>query len=219
MKKILFIMILAASASLLSAQENTDNKDNDKEMKTIFGGGETTHGGFGAIEVNYTELMDKNSLLVGVRGGWVINHWLNMGLGGKGLVTGIHKDVISGNNVLENSMDFYMGYGGLYFEPTLAPKFPVHLSFPVLIGAGGAVYVDNVDTWDDEDNDYNSVEVDNDAFFVVEPGVMLEMNVIKNMRFGFTVSHRFIDDLKLIETDSDALDGMSYCFTIKIGKF
>ncbi|MCI0522234.1 MAG: hypothetical protein L0Y37_01125, partial [Bacteroidales bacterium] len=34
------------------------------------------------------------------------------------------------------------GYGGFIIEPIVAPMYPVHVSFPILIGGGGISYVE-----------------------------------------------------------------------------
>ena len=46
--------------------------------------------------------------------------------------------------VLNRNTNYQGGYGGFYFEPILLPKFPAHITLPVLIGVGGIAYVSDI---------------------------------------------------------------------------
>jgi hypothetical protein len=117
-------------------------------------------------------------------------------------------------------MDVYLtgGYGGLYIEPILLPRSPVHLSFPVLLGAGGISFISR-----DEGFNENFIE-DSKAFLLIEPSAELELNLTKFFRLAFGASYRFPTqfDVGLPDTytiDVDALKSMSYTITFKFGKF
>ncbi|MCT4643460.1 MAG: hypothetical protein N4A74_00630 [Carboxylicivirga sp.] len=200
---------------------------NDGEgVRTIFDSGkDQSHGGYGAIMVNYSQVMDRDALLVGGRGAWIINHNLGLGLGGYGLMTDPKHD-----NILNHEYSLLGGYGGLLIEPIVGAKSPVHLSFPILIGAGGVAYTKH---WQEYENghDYEEYE-DSDAFFVLEPGVELEFNMLKFFRLGLSVSYRYTSDIKLdyrnnLSTSSlsrsigekDMLHGFNYGVVLKFGKF
>jgi hypothetical protein len=123
------------------------------------------------------------------------------------------------------------GYGGFILEPIIGAKSPVHLSFPVLIGAGGVAYSRH---WQDEDHydSKNRTHEDSDAFFVLEPGVELEFNMVKFFRLGLSVSYRHTSEIKLRYKDgtpgapnpnkigsTSKLRGLSYGIVLKFGKF
>lgn len=230
MKKItLIVSLLIFAASITFAQEVTPKKEKKEkkeakvktspndEIKTIFGPGKISHGGFIAFSGDYSNnMLDRNALLLGARGGWIMDHWFSIGMGGYGLVTPISKDYFDNNNELRTEY-FNMGYGGLYLELSPMAKFPVHFSFPILLGAGGCGYYEKIYNTTYEWEDYSLL--DSDAFFIVEPGVQLEINVLKNLRLGFGANYRYVEDLDIENTAPDALNGMSYDFTIKLGKF
>ncbi|HPD65090.1 MAG TPA: hypothetical protein P5050_05955 [Bacteroidia bacterium] len=195
---------------------NTQAQKN--EIKTIFGNKEVAKGGFGSMSIAFQpEMFGRQVYFTGFRGGWIMNHWMSFGLGGYSLTSTVRRDLgWSGSN--PRSLSLYMTYGGFYIESTLMPKFPVHVSFPFLLGGGGAIYIDETFFWDPEIG-FSYKREDSDMFLVIEPGINLELNFVKNLRFGIGVNYRLVEDLKLYETESNAFNGLSYSFTIKLGKF
>ena len=94
------------------------------------------------------------------------------------------------------------------------------MSFPVTIGAGGVSYVRS-----NRDFEFYESE-DSHAFFVVEPGVDVEFNLLPFVRFGVGVKYRVTSDMEMTYIDSgnrildrDALSGFSTALTLKFGKF
>ena len=57
------------------AQDTLFSKKED-DMRTVFGGGDgkIEHGGYGALTFAYTTIDGESALLLGGRGGWLINH-------------------------------------------------------------------------------------------------------------------------------------------------
>jgi len=127
------------------------------------------------------------------------------------------NDISYRNQFDSQDLNLAGGYGGLLIEPVLAPFSPVHLAFPVIIGAGGVAYV-NYNWW--EYSTYqNPVVTESDAFFVFEPGVELEFNVVRFMRIGIGASYRYTSKVHLFNVSNDVLNGFSGGFSLKFGKF
>ena len=82
------LLVLTSCALVtLSMQAQTSTEE---PLRTPIGGQDDLHhGGWGAPTTHYTRVMDKDALLVGLRGGWLINHRVTIGLAGQGLVTPI----------------------------------------------------------------------------------------------------------------------------------
>ena len=59
------------------------------QEETLLGSSEVTHGGFGGPVIKYTQIKGEPAVLVGGRGGWIINHTFIIGGGGYGLVNDI----------------------------------------------------------------------------------------------------------------------------------
>jgi len=216
MKKLfLSFALLAASVAAFSQQdeENTNNYESD-EIKTLFGA-QNSVGGYGAITMQYTEIDGRDAFIFGARGGVVLGHMISMGLGGSGFFNDVHYDSNAGTD-----LSLAGGYGGFFFEPILMPKYPVHVSFPVLIGAGGVAVVSmNGDNWDSEFHSEAS-----DAFMVIEPGVEIELNVTHFFRFCVGARYRYTSDVDIQfplneAIPTDILKGFSGGVTFKFGKF
>jgi hypothetical protein len=205
---ILLFFAVALIAGNTFAQKNDSLKKSD-EIKTIFGNKKVSHGGYGAFTIGYSQIDNKDAFITGGRGMWIINHSFGIGLGGVGFGNDLYID----NNSGSQNYSLGGGYGGLILEPVLFPKFPIHLSFPVLLGAGGVANVKS--TWDE----FDSYIEDSDAFLVAEPGIELEMNLLKFVRLALCTSYRFTSDVHISNKKSDVLNGLNFGLTMKFGKF
>ncbi len=213
MKTTTITLCLLLWATCAFAQEGS-------EIKTLFGnGGIYAHGGYGGITTGYSNIADRDAILIGGRGAWLINHRIGIGLAGTGFLTEARTD-----SQLNDRYEFVGGYGGLFFEFILNPESPVHVSFPLTIGAGGVAYTRAHNSF--RGGDFDFFEEDSQAFFVVEPSIELELNIIKFMRVAFGVSYRYTSDIDLSYasagqaiTSKDALRGLTGGITLKFGKF
>jgi hypothetical protein len=216
-RSILLIAALALSTSTF-AQDST-------AMRTLLGGGrQLHHGGWGALSTHHTRIMDQDALLTGVRGGWIINHRVTIGIAGQGLTTTVKNPAFDAaalqrGDQLSRTSRFHMGYGGLLIEPVIAFRSPIHVSLPLIIGAGGAGYqtFHTPQLLDEAPEHFH--HSDAQAFFVVEPGIELELNVIPLVRVGIGASYRYTSAIDLPGTPTDALHGLNAGVTLKIGKF
>jgi len=217
MKNVHLIIVLLF-VSLHATNPTFAQKNRDNEIKTIFGNKDVKKGGFGSISLSFQpKMFGRQVFFTGFRGGTIINHWMSFGLGGYSLTSSVKRD-IGWSTQNPRSLSLYMTYGGLYFEPTIFPKFPLHLSFPFLLGGGAAVYIDETYFWDPGIG-FSYKREDSDMFLVLEPGINIELNFIKNIRFGFGAQYRWVNDLVMTETDKQAFNGINYSFSMKIGRF
>lgn len=215
MKKtsLLFLLVTLVLVNLAMAQEEKPQT----EMRTLFGNNDKiSHGGYGALLINYSQFDDRDVVLVGARGGWIINHGITLGIGGYGFANQVSFDNLTING--ENNLFLSGGYGGLLIEPIIFPMRPVHISIPILIGGGGAAYV-NESYYDNQHEDWNYYTVDASPFFVLEPGIEIEFNVVKFMRIGLGGYYRYTSGLNLQKTGEHIMDGFSGGLSLKFGKF
>ncbi len=209
MKRILGILLFVTLCVTTQSQERSG-----PEYRTVFGNnGPTAHGGYGALTFSYAQIDGKDALMAGFKGGWLINHHFTFGLAGTGFVNNLQYQHIIQNT----AVTLAGGYGGFLFEPVIAPFSPVHLAFPVIVGAGGLAYIEYDPNWDNLH--YQPNVWDSNVFFVVEPGAELELNVARFMRIALGASYRFTTKLGLINTDPQALNGFSANLSLKFGKF
>lgn len=218
-------LLSLTALSFFMAPFGLSAQDEQRPIRTLIGGGrELDHGGWGAATTHYTRVMDKDALLVGVRGGWLIDHRVTLGFAGHGLVTPVPNSaydahLIANGEVLRRKSSLHMGYGGLFIEPIIAYRSPVHISLPLIVGAGGATYGYESRLPVDLDPHAYEHHSDAQAFFVVEPGIELEFNVIPLVRLGFGASYRYTSDLDMPVTPKDALHGMNLGVSVKVGRF
>jgi hypothetical protein len=217
MKKtsLIFLLMALVFTNFAIAQDEKPQT----EMRTLFGNNDKiSHGGYGALLINYSQFDGKDVVLVGAKGGWIINHGITLGIGGYGFANQVSfNDLTIGNENYDNVF-LSGGYGGLLVEPILFPMSPVHISIPVLIGAGGAAYV-NEAYYDNYNQDWTYYTIDSSPFFVLEPGVEIEFNVVKFMRIGLGGYYRYTSGLNLEKTGEHIMDGFSAGLSLKFGKF
>lgn len=214
------------SALLLLSAFTANAQQNDTEPRTLFGSNaEHKNGGWGGPAVALTEVMDKPALLTGLKAGWIIDHRFTLGIGGYGMVTdvpnkGYDSYLVDNGEEVRRTSQFRMGYGGLLLEPVIAYKSPVHVTLPILIGAGGCGYETST-TWDhmDDSTHYDDWRDQGQAFFVLEPGVDVELTLVRFIRVGVGAPYRYTSDIDLPATPTDALRGLNTSFSIKVGRF
>ncbi|MBA7520756.1 hypothetical protein ES705_12853 [subsurface metagenome] len=217
MKKLTYLIlaILISINICYSQSEEKKQRIKDDEIKTIFGRNRT-NGGYGAFSITYSEIDHKDAIQFGGRGAWIIDHSLAIGFGGTGFLNDYNYDAI-----LDQNVNLAGGYGGLYIEPILAPRFPFHISFPILLGVGGIAYTSDNYTGDHRDN---YIE-DTDVFLIAEPGVELEFNILKYFRIALGAYYRYTSNISLEKSPGeqfvgkDVLHGLSMGITFKFGKF
>ena len=183
------------------------------EFKTLFGDRQISHGGYGAVTVNYSHIDGKDAILLGGRGAWIIGHSFALGFSATGFMNDYHY-----NNLLNRNVNLAGGYGGLLLEPILLPRFPVHISLPIVAGVGGVAYTTSDNPYDWEDAHYFVEEAT--SFLVLEPGVELEFNVVRFFRLSIGGYYRITTDIRLNDdTPLNVLNGFSGGITLKFGKF
>jgi hypothetical protein len=194
MKKIVLLLLLAFALPALAQEETLIN-------------GEIESGGFGGPGLKITNINGENALMVGGRGGWIINHSFVLGGGGYGLVTNVNAKVTdSVHQYIE------MGYGGVEIEYIPSSNDILHLSVGLLVGGGGIGYKR-------EDNDVFNASHKNSSFFVLEPSVNANLNVTHSFRIAAGVTYRYVSGLKSIVSTNADLSGPSATLIFKFGKF
>jgi hypothetical protein len=213
MKKVILLSIIMSLVVLtLKSQDPEFQYYKNKEIKTLLGRNRAG-GGYGSFTMGYSQIDNQNAVLLGGRFSWIASHWVGIGVGGTGFINELHYEPSLDRNVFLTG-----GYGGLYIEPILFPRFPVHLSFPVLLGAGGVSYV-----LKDVSVNNNFIE-DSEAFLLIEPAAECELNVTKFFRLAFGATYRFPTPFNVglsgsPKANAESLRGMSYTVTFKFGKF
>lgn len=173
------------------------------QPQTLLGGG-VSHGGFGAMHLRAGEVMGERSLFMGGEVAWVPNHRLMLGVGVAALVSdNVRVDSAPGAEV--GSAPLRMGYAGVLVGYRITPEALIHPTTSLLIGAGGL----SADLGGAED----------DAFFVAEPAVGLELNVAPFLRLGVGASYRWVAGVDLGELRDRDVSGLTGEFSLRLGRF
>ncbi|MEI7501403.1 MAG: hypothetical protein WCK84_13270 [Bacteroidota bacterium] len=221
MKHIILAVIVALAATVsVFAQTEPQKTSSDDEMKTLFGKGAPLKlGWFVGIDPGYTQFDGRSVWMGGISAGLILNRNFALGLTGRAWV---NRNGMFYPNVTDTAGAYLDGgYGGLLVEYTLFPKSMVHVTFPVIIGGGWATYVTALEyyEWKGGEMDLCHKTIGSDAFFVVEPGIRVEINLQKFMRLNAGVSYRYVGDLQLINTPSTMMNNFTATIGLKFGKF
>ena len=197
MKKLATVMVTALISLTVLAQERT------------LLGGEATHGGYGAFFTKVGQLNGGTGVFMGGQGAWLINHRLAIGGKGYGIVNELAVED------LEN-IKLEFGCWGALLEYHFFPEKLVNIHLNSMIGAGGVRYsvVDYQDPYDE-----GAVDWSDDGFFVIEPGIGLDLHVHKNFRVGANVTYRVVNGVEYANLTNADLRGLSAEFTLKFGAF
>lgn len=222
MRKIYIIMMVVLlfvpAASWMHAQ---DREESDEIITLLGNSGDI--GGYGAFSMRYFQLDNRDGVMFGGRGGVIVGHGISFGITGTGFLTqSIYDPVIAEDAMVVG------GYGGIYIEPILLPRFPVHVALPVILGAGGIGYkINHYDNnnWEHWEDNYTNGR----GFLLVEPGIEAEFNVMRHFRFALGASYKFTTNLELRYNTGgnyntrivppDALNGLTVGVTFKFGVF
>ncbi|MDG5765867.1 hypothetical protein QA596_00220 [Balneolales bacterium ANBcel1] len=181
-----------------------------QQMQTLFDGN-VRHGGFGGPVVKFSSIDGKTGVWVGGRGGWILNfsneHAISLGGGGYGLVT---EHQVPNPSVPLVSEFAAIGYGGFEMEYTNRTYQLVHFTASTLIGAGGATT---------RDSDYVEIDSDANTFFVLEPGLNIEMNVTSFFRIATGVSYFYTSGISKAGLQDSDFSGFKGKLTFKFGSF
>lgn len=208
--KSIFTLLLVLLAVLPGFAEESAEGKRAFEQETLFKAGKVEHGGFGGPVVKISSVKNVGRVLVGGRGAWLINHSLTLGGGGYGVAT-----EMSGN-VNGTNRRFHMGYGGFEIGYIFRPASLIHVRIVNLIGAGGAGYRRGGDDCDG----CRFPRFNADSFFVLEPSLYLELNIIKWMRMSLGAGYRYVNGLDGVPDYPDKdLCGASVELSFSFGKF
>jgi len=164
------------------------------------------HGGFGGFGFRVTSLNGQTVVMSGGGGAWLINS--RFFIGGSGYSN--MSDDIKAPVPLESEQVFMnINYGGLNLGYVFNPDKLYHVTIDALIGQGNINYSQR-----NSDKHWKS-----DNFFVLEPSVNLELNVVRWCRIAVSASYRLVNDVEIQNLQNNDINGLSAGVSFKFGKF
>lgn len=170
------------------------------------------YSGYGANFIHFLlpSIKGGGHLLLGCRGGLIINRKLIIGLSGCMVPNNIRTEV--------NSVDrkIVFGYGGLLFEYMLFTRRFFNISVGSTIGAGGASYIKG---YKKDANNNDEPVYTGSGFFVLEPEANFIINLTKFARIGVGVAYRYCSGLHDVGLTDNNVRGFSVSIMAAIGWF
>lgn len=192
--------------------------EEDYRIRTIFRSGHRASGGYGAIGNKFTTINGEFANLAEVYGGWYINHKFLFGIGAAAVTNNVPVPP-EYSSIPGLPMSYEYGQAGLMLEYVLWSHRAVHFSFHLFNGGAFTVQYQRYALGDDQFWDQKYDHRDTNFLFVTEPGVKVEMNIFKWLRFSPGVSYRAAFGSKAIGLSDSDISAASMNFTLKFGRF
>lgn len=185
----------------------------DKDIKTLLGK-DKSRGKYGAISLGYSGIDSRQTLVFGQKVTWLPVRMVGIGMGINEFISEYRHDNISNRDIY-----FMGGFGGMYIEPIVLPRMPIHASFPILLGFGGMSQMYSDDAFLIS-NMFDELQ----TFLILEPGAEVELNLTKSMRLAAGITYRFTTPFELkssesYTTDIESLRSLTFKLVFKFGKF
>ncbi|MBP1648151.1 MAG: hypothetical protein H6Q30_1596 [Bacteroidetes bacterium] len=192
----IFILLTALGATVFAQEETLLTSDHET-------------GGFGGPVAKFTRINGQNALMLGGRGGWIVDHSFVIGGGAYGVAT----EVDAASNILPEQGPLNIDFScfGLEVEYIFRPDSLVHLSLYALVGGGAVRFV--------KDRAQDTQVDETDLAFVFEPTANAELNLTTWCRIMAGVSYRIVAGVTQIGLTNRDFTGPSASLTVKFGSF
>jgi len=181
----------------------------DSEPPTLFGS--VNHvGGYGGLSVMYSSIAGNDGVLVGGEGAVLVEHRLALGGAGYGWT----RETRGLADVDGTPRDLEVGYGGFMLRYSILTGSLVYGSLGAVIGGGAVMLHADTDDADLEDDAGDAT----DEFFVFEPQLSVQINLMRWMRLGLQGGYRITSGVgRLGYTESD-INGFTLGGTLQFGR-
>jgi len=205
-KSILFLFIFLL-AIVAKAQDDDENYITFNDRRNV------VHGVYLGINLGAGEIEGEPTYQGSLKLAYVANRQFEVGFQGTFLYS--EQDIFNPRSGTDD--DLFAAYAGLHLEPIFFSKSRINLSFPVLIGAGAAGFIERDAVRNDLDIDLEEDDVD--AVFVLEPGVNALFNISRFVQIEAGVRYRFSSRIELTDSPVDRINGFSGGIGVKLGVF
>ncbi len=184
------------------------NAQEAPEAKTLFGKGNGINIkkiGFNvAPALGYTRFDGSDAALFHLRGGVTLNDRLTIG----GYYAVSMNNVVPRSETIPNIYMDYWSFGGL-IEPTLFAKKLFHVTLPITLGYGEV----------EMDNEPDDLNLGESNFFQAEAALMLEANLIKNLRLNIGAGYRQLGAMTYRNMTESDISGPTLYIGLRAGLF
>ncbi len=208
MKKTLYAVLILSVFFFINLVFGQTAKSQDTE---ILLGSEIRHGGYGAPIFGVTSVNGQPTYLRGTRGAWVIkfDNTRSINLGLASYRTRTHFDPVGWNETGLDEPELRTNYSGFEIEYVHNTHRLFHYSLQTLIGSGTVRF-------DDRDLELDKTR---DSYFVLQPGVNINLNVTNWFRLSGGFFYRYAGNVNLEGTSNSDLSGLASFFSLRFGRF
>ena len=216
MKKLLYITCLFGVMVSFGQIYMDTNDPKDEEVKSLLSKKNDLNA-FGAADLKVSDFMSERALVVGAYGGFIINRRYLFGVAGYGLVTNVEFEGTVPGQATPKQLNLHGGYGGIRIGGTSAPGELIHISIPMVLGAGSWEGVDKAFCTNNPAGSEFTVE--NSVCVVAEPGIEIEFNITNYVRLGDGVTYRYVSGTELENVKDDDISGTTAMISFRFGRF
>ncbi len=218
MKTLTTIILLAMTLSSF-AQKEEEKTSSDYNPQTLLGTKDKSVRGYLGVNEKGVILNDQMGLMTGGEISLVFGHRLNIGFFGYGKTNRVQSNYID----VDGFRHFYeLGIGGMKIERVFFTNSAVHFTVPISFGAG-AMTLNRYSLTDYEFhahvNHWENSLYDFDTFVFVEPGLNVELNLLKHLRLDAGIGYMITDEIHLAGTDAKPLNNFTGNVSLKLGWF
>ncbi len=213
MKKFFTFLLIALGCSL-HGQDSTEYIDigpnYDNEPIETFQSGNYHNGGFFGLDFRYGQIEGENAAFGGGKAAYIMNRSLEIGVAGMLFYS-------EQENILfeDSNLGIGGGYGGLYVAPVIKPLKKVHLSIPIVLGAGAVGYDEDI-----RGQQGRLIHVDDwDEIFMVQGGLNLVFNVTSFFQAEIGLHYLHTTDIELDMVRNLDITGLTGGFGLRFGRF
>lgn len=180
-----------------------------EEVKTIFGNGKPHIGYFLSPSFQFGNFAGSTAVIPGIGAGVLLNNKISL--------EAKYKLTVTKNTPVGEDPQFYLHgqWIGLRCEYSIKQSSAVHLSFPLEIGIGEI----ELDLKDSFENQHITIPSGDVWFANIEPGVALEVNLLKYVKLNLSAGYRFVSDVSFRNLSEKDLMGFTYSAGFKVGLF
>ena len=181
-----------------------------EETKTIFGNKKPHIGYFINPYIHIGEIAGSTAVLPGIGAGVTFNNKFSLGLTYKFIV-----NEYTPVGELDKQLYLDQKYGALKFEYSFFPTKAVHINVPVEIGIGHT----ELDLKDSYESDTISTPSGDAWLAYFEPGLALEINLMKYLKFNIGAGYRITSSVSYKSISEKDIIGFTFSTGFKIGIF
>ena len=180
------------------------------------------------------DMKNPDAMEFGANAAVLVRPWLGVGLAFSGYANKFSSKW--SRTEFNEWRDYISGYfGGVFLEPTVLHRKPVHIAFPITIAYGQATdhkfFKYTLDTIPGMGGLVEISDKVKASYLMIQPGVEVEFNAYKFIRIGAGIKYRITSGVSFSQSKyasipdfgftyrKSLLDGLTYHISFKFGKF